>query len=108
MSEVLSNRATFLLSGVAANSAGPAYDMRAALSVAYLFYVATANSAIFNLEASHDSTGWMVVSTYTATATQSGTAQINGYYPYVRANAVSIFSAAGGSAQLTVHYSPVP
>ena len=105
---VLINRATFLLSGKAANGVGSAFDMRGALPAAYLVYACAGNSAIFNLEASHDSTGWLTVATYTATATQTGSAQITGFFPYVRGNAVGIYSAAGGSAQLTMHYSPVP
>ena len=97
----------WLFSAQAANGTGSARNTRHALNAAYLTYIASANSAIWNLEASHNGSGWMVIATYTATATQTGTAQIQGYFPYVRANAVSVYSAAGGSAKLWVHYAPV-
>lgn len=98
----------WLLSAQAANGTGSARDTRHALNAAYLTYFASGNSAIFNLEASHNSTGWMVVATYTATGGNfTGTAQIDGYFPYVRANATSVYSAAGGSAQLWVNYQPI-
>ena len=105
---VLNTINPWLFSAKAANGTGSARNTKHTLTVGYLTYWAAGNSAIFNLEASHNSTGWMVHSTYTATGGSfTGTAQITGYFPYVRANAVGIYSAAGGSAQLYVNYQPV-
>lgn len=101
------NPADYLLSAVSAEGAGPtALDCRATMNHAYLFYQAAGHSGIFTLQGSHDNTAWMNIATYTATATQSGTAQIAGFYPYVRATVNELYSAAGGTGTLYVHYSP--
>lgn len=109
---VMNNPADFLLSGISIQTAGAPLDTRAMQAFGYLVYYATGSggggggSAIFNLEGSHDTTGWMIDSTYTATATQTGTAQVNKFYPYIRANLTKLYSGAGGTGQLWVHYSP--
>jgi hypothetical protein len=103
---VLFQDANFLLSGISAEGTGSALDTRNAANYAYMVYMASGHSGIFNLEVSHDKTGWMIASTHTATATQTGTAQIAAFYPYVRANVVELYSAAGGTGILYAHYTP--
>lgn len=108
MAFVRNNPAGYLAQAQAAEGTGnrPALDCRATQNYGYLFYKASGHSAIFNIEASHDLTAWMVVATYTATATQTGTAQLAGYFPYMRANLVEVYSAAGGSGVLWAFYAP--
>lgn len=96
----------WLISGVSASAVGRVFDTRLANNYAYLYYSGGGNSAIFDLQASHDATAWMVAGTYTATAGGQGTAQIAAYYPFVRVNARLMYSAAGGSAKLAVYYAP--
>jgi len=103
----LLNPNAYLASGLAEEITGSAHDMRHVLNHGYLWFQASGHSAIFNFEASHDTTGWLPIATYTATATQTGTAQVAGFFPYVRANVVEVYSAAGGSGNLWVHWSPV-
>jgi len=102
--------AGYLFSGQRAQGTGSALDCRVAANYAHLVYYASGQSAIFNIEASHDATGWMIDSTITATATQSGTAQITKYYPYVRANLVKSYTGTGGdtsgTAMVWIFYSP--
>lgn len=104
---------TFLVSGISAQVTGAMIDTRAAKNYGYLVYTCSgtgAESAIFSLQASHNVTGWMTVATYTATATQTGTAQIAGYFPYMRVNISKVYSGTGGAdngkGTLWVHYSP--
>jgi len=97
-------RTGYSISGLSAAQTGSALDTRACYNYGYLFYKASAESGIFNLEGAHDLTAWMVIGTYTATATQTGTAQIAGYFPYVRANLTSVFSGASKTGIVWVHY----
>ena len=104
-----------LLSAISAVVTGAPLDCRHVGPEAYLWYrqAITGNkgeSAVFNVETSHDKTAWMVIATYTATATLTGTAQHVGYFPYVRANVINVWTptGAGGSAtgSVDVHWSP--
>lgn len=97
----------WLFSGKAANGTGSGRDTRHALNAAYMTWFASGHSAYFNLEASHNSTAYFIITAAMVTATQTATAQITGYFPYVRANLISAFSAAGGSANLWVNYQPI-
>jgi hypothetical protein len=111
MGQVLDHHRGFLVSGQSAEGTGgvilPTFN---AANYGYLWYQASGESAIFNLEASHDSTGWLIVATYTATATLTGTAQIAGMFPYLRANVTELYTAtgAGGTATgvLWAHFTP--
>src|SRR3990167_5963316 len=110
---VLITKPTFLLSGYSAQGTGSALDIHRFKNYGYLLYMGSAIgggsggvSSIIRLEGSHDGAGWMVDSTYTATATQTGTAQISKFYPYIRGNVLSLYSAGGGSGTGVVwmHY----
>jgi len=95
----------YLLDKISATGIGAVtLDCRETLNHGLLWYQCSAESAIFNLEASPNDSAWMVVATYTATATQTGSAQIAGYFPYVRANItyVNAATAAASSATATV------
>ena len=83
----------YLFNKASAISVGQALDCREVLNHGLLTYKASAESAIFNLEMSHDDADWMVVSTYTATATQTGSAQVAGFFPYIRANITYVNAA---------------
>ena len=104
-----------LLSAISAVITGAALDCRHVGPEAYLWYRQAltggkGESAVFNVEASHDKTAWMVVSTFTATATLTGSAQYVGYFPYVRGNVVHVYTAtgAGGTAtgSIDAHWYP--
>lgn len=107
---VITNPAGYLFSGQRVQSTGAAMDIRHCKNYGLLMYWASGQSAIFNLEGSPDTTAWMIDSTYTATATQTGTAQISKFYPYVRGNLVKSYTGTGGAtsgtAMLWMHYSP--
>lgn len=105
------NPAGYLVSAVSAQTTGAPMDTRNAWNFGYLLYIGSGNggaagSSVFNFEVSHDSTGWMVDSTYTATATQTGSATLSKFFPYVRANVTKTYSGGGGSGCVWVHYSP--
>lgn len=106
---VRSNPAAFLLfsatgSGVA--SAGSVIDSRACSNQAFVAYYAPAASAIFSIQASHDTTGWFPVGTFTATST-SATANLSGaWYPYVRAFLNACYSGGGNTGFANVYYAP--
>jgi hypothetical protein len=97
---IYSQAAGYLLSGQTGSGAGVPADTRNAANYAYVTYMAGV-SAVVKLQASHDSTGWMDVATYTAVAT-TGTAQLAGYFPFVRATVNTAYS--NGTAYL--HYAP--
>ena len=100
----------YLLSGVNAQGVGYSMDCHDVLNEGLLSYRASGESAIFNFEESYNDSAWMVVATYTATATQSGTAQLQGFFPYVRANVTKVYTAtaaATATGYLWVHWSPV-
>lgn len=104
---ILVDREGYSLSGVTGKSTGSAIDCRACRNYGYLVYSGAGASGIFNLEASHDLTAWMVDSTYTATTGVGwGSAQISKYYPYVRANLTTAYSGAAGSASPLIFYAP--
>lgn len=107
---VLNNPAGYLVSAVQAQRTGSALDCRHCGGGAYLWYQASGQSAVFNIEVSHDLTAWMVLDTLTATATQTGTAQYIGVLPYVRANITKAYTGTGGAtsgtAMLWAHWSP--
>jgi hypothetical protein len=109
------NRGAYLLSAVSANAtSGTALDCRLCANYGLLFYKGTpgnkGESATFKLEASPNGTDWTTVAIYTASGTLTGTAQITGYLPYVRAQTISCWTAtgAGGTATgaATVYYAP--
>lgn len=96
----------FLLSGITgANTASATMNCRASLNYAYWMYVSTSPSAAMSLQVSHDETGWMTIATVTATPT-TGTAQISGYYPYVRGLLNSAFGGGGATATSYMFYAP--
>lgn len=104
---VLYNPNGYLSSAQSAEGTGRyVMDARHCKNFGYLFYQAAGHSAIFSLQASHDQTAWLTIATYTATATQTGTAQIAGFYPYIRSTVTECYSAAGGTGTLDVFYAP--
>ncbi len=98
------NPAAFLLSGqgTGVSAFGGAMDARGATNYAYLEYASYSPSAVLILQASKDGTGWMNVQTVTATPTP-GTAQVAGFYPYVRGAYSTGWST---TASANMHYSP--
>lgn len=96
----------YLVSGVSAQTVGDVLDCRTCLNYAYLYYQAAGESAIFTLQASHDASAWLPVATYTATATQSASAQLAAFYPYVRATVGKLYSGGGNTGVLSVYYAP--
>lgn len=104
MAEVRQDRAAFLLSGqgTGVSAFGAAQDLRAAKNYGYLEYASYSPSALLILQASKDGVGWMNVQTVTATPS-TGTAQVNGFFPYVR-GAYSTGWSVTASANL--YYAP--
>ena len=107
---VLNNPAAYLFSGTNTQQTGSALDTRHCADYSHLWYQTSANSAVFNIEVSHDMTAWMVMATYTGLATVTGMDQLVGYYPYVRGNLTKVYSGTGGADNATgtvwVHYAP--
>lgn len=101
---VLNNPAGFLLSGqgTGVSAFGAAVDTRAARNYGYLEYASYSPSALLILQASKDGVAWMNALIVTATPS-TGTAQVAGFYPYVR-GAYSTGWSVTASANL--HYSP--
>jgi len=110
MTQIHAHRAAFLLSAVSSQITGSAIDTRGCADYGFLWYQASGESGIFDVQASHNLTAWHTINTWTATATQTGTAQLVGFYPYMRAQAVKIYTAtgAGGTATgvLWAHFTP--
>ena len=96
----------YLFSAHSAIVTGSGFDLRAAADRGYLFYVASGESAIFNLEVSHDATAWMIHTRATATATQTGTAQITGVFPYLRGNLTQVYSGSNKTGVVWAHWTP--
>lgn len=101
---VLNNPAGFLLSGqgTGVSAFGAAMDTRAMRNYGYLEYASYSPSAILILQASKDGAAWMNVQTVTATPS-TGTAQVAGYFPYVRAAYSTGYSV---SASANMFYAP--
>jgi len=98
---IISSPMGYLISGqTVSGTGGVIADSRAAANYAYITYMAGV-SAVVKVQASHDAVGWMDVATYTAVAT-TGTAQLAGYFPYVRATVNTAYS--NGTAYL--YYAP--
>lgn len=100
-------RGAYLLSGSAngSASAGAVIDARYARNFGYMQYVTPTQSAVFTLQAAVDSTGWMAIGTYSASNT-TASAQMTGFYPYVRAQVNAIYSGGGNTGFPVVHYTP--
>jgi hypothetical protein len=95
------------ISAVSAEGPGQlVLDCRASENHAMLFFKASGQSAVFTVQASHDTVSWMPIATYTATATQSATAQYAGYYPYVRGVVDHVYSGAGATGTIWATYAP--
>jgi len=117
MAYILTDRAAWLFTGITGQGTGSAVDTRACRDYGYLFYAigkagsGTGASAILNFQVGNSETGdWMTQYTWTATATETGTAQFQGYFPFVRMSAGTMWTASGaagtGTAVLNVHYMP--
>ena len=103
---VLNNPAGLLANAISAEGlGGVVLDCRHTRNYAYLVHYTPTRSAQFQLQASHDTTGWMIVATYTATST-SGSAQLAGYYPYVRVNVNELYSGSSETGAVSVFYAP--
>jgi hypothetical protein len=104
MAQVLTDRAAFLLSGqgTGVSAFGAPVDTRAAKNYGYLEYASYSPSALLILQASKDGTGWMNVQTVTATPS-TGTAQVAGFYPYVRGAYATGWST---TASANLYYAP--
>lgn len=103
---VWTDRAGFMCSAVSAEGAGSAIDNRTHANFGFWLYWASGHSAIMSLQASPTGGTWFTVATVTATATQTGTAQISAFYPMVRTLVSKVYSAAGGSGVVWSHYTP--
>lgn len=99
----------FMLSGTGAGSGqiGEILDTRAGDSFGYLYYSAAGASAILTVEASHNQTAWLPVTTFTAvTGAAGGTALFSAFYPYLTVRINALYSGAAGTANPIVHYTP--
>lgn len=96
--------AYLLFSAASAGSAGW-FDMRNGANYGLLAYQTPAASAILQLQASHDGNTWGNVLTVTATNTY-GTAQLSGFYPFIRGVASAIYSGGGNTGYANLHYTP--
>ena len=88
------------------NRTGSGIDCRNAANYGLLSYFCVGNSAIFDVKTGPDGAVYQTALSITATAGTSAIVQVSAFWPYVRADARSIYSAAGGSAVLSVHWAP--
>lgn len=103
---VLNQPAGYLISGQAASGANEVVaDTRAAANYHFLQYVSTSPSAQIKIEASVDKTGWMLVAHYTATTT-TASAQLAGYYPYLRGVVNSAYGGGGATGSAYLYLAP--
>lgn len=105
MAYIISNPAGYLLSAQTTSGVGNMLDTRLAANYALIQHASTTPSAVIKLQASVDGNEWLDVATYTATTT-TGTAQIAGYYPYVRGIVNSAFGNAGNTGSASFFYAP--
>jgi hypothetical protein len=107
---VHTHNAGYLLSAFSAQGTGAPVDTRHCADYGFLWYQMSGQSGVFTLQASHNLTAWHDVIKLTATATQTGTAQIVGYFPYIRGSAGPMYTGTGGqtsaTAALWMAYSP--
>ncbi len=96
--------AALLLNSATAMS-GSGFDMRNAANYAMMGYQCPAASAIVQLQAGHDGTGWTTMLTVTAVAAYNA-AVISGFYPWVRAVASAVYSGGGNTGFAVVNYVP--
>jgi len=92
------------LLSASANGTGSGFDNRGAADFGFLAWWVTGNSAVFTIQAAVDNLRYLPVLTVTAAANTTGTAALSAYYPWLRAIAGQMASAAGGSAQLSVYW----
>ena len=106
---------TPLLSAVSAVITGSARDCRHCGNYGLLFWqMPTATdpydaSAVANFEVSQDMTAWMIEKIVTATASLTGTAYLEGYYPYVRGNVTHVWydtAKESATGAITLHWTP--
>ena len=100
----------YLVSSRTWTGVGESFDCTASQDRGMLWWCASGESAIFNFEASHNESVWGIVLRVTASATQTGTAQLTGYFPYVRANVTwrnIRTEPTTATANLWVYWSPV-
>lgn len=104
---MITNPAEYLVSAQQTGSGnGSAIDARAALPAAYLHCATYAASAAYTIQASFDSTAWMNVTAFTATTT-TATAQLTGYFPFLRAQVNSLWSGGGITGSGILFYHPL-
>jgi hypothetical protein len=99
----------FMLSGTGGGSGAinEVLDTRAGDSFGYLYYSAAGASAILTVNASHNKTAWLPVTTFTAvTGAAGGTALFSAFYPYLTVQINALYSGAAGTADVIVHYTP--
>ena len=100
----------YMFSAQAAVGTSEVFNCTATQPQGRLWWQSSGESAVFNFQASHDGSVWGVVETYTATATQTGTANLTGYYPYVRAVVTWVTTRTAvttATGTLWVYWSPV-
>lgn len=103
---VINQPAGFLISGQSVSGANAVIaDTRAAANYHYIQYVTTSPSAQIEIEASVDKTGWMLVALYTATTT-TASAQLAGYYPYLRGVVNSAYGGGGATGSAYLYLAP--
>lgn len=114
---ILTDRAAWLMTGITGQGTGSALDTRACKDYGLLYWAlgkagsGTGASAVLTFQASFNSSGeWLNVYQLTATATQTGTAQLVGFFPFVRASAGPLWTASGaagtGTGVVNMHWSP--
>lgn len=96
------NPAAFLLSGAITSGGGTLRDTRATTNYGYLEYATYSPSAVLGFEISRDGTAWLRERTVTGTPT-TATAQVVGYFPYVRGVYVTGWST---TASANMFYAP--
>ena len=108
MAFVINNPANALVSAQQTGSGnGSALDLRAALGQGYVYVATYAASAIYTIQASYDGTAWLNVSANITGTTTTATAQVSGYFPFMRAQVNSLYSGGGNTGSGVLVWSPL-
>ncbi len=97
----------FLVSGITSTGTGQALETRNYPNAGYVWVQASGCSASATLLASHDSAGWMPVTSFGLADLATATAQVSGYFPYLCARVDAAYVSAGSAAGIWMHVTKV-
>ena len=91
----------FVISGLANTGTGAALDARRYAAGGYVWAQASGCSASATLLASHDSAGWIPVTSFGLAHLATSTAQVSGLYPFIAGRVDNAYNNGGGATAIT-------